>query len=59
MGYVFNARFASILRNMIIGLQIGKKIGSAVRLSLYAGTIGGIILFAIGLNILHEHGALF
>jgi len=43
----------------IIGLQIGKKIGSAVRLSLYAGTIGGIILFAIGLNILHEHGALF
>ncbi len=43
----------------IIGLQIGKKIGSAVRLSIYAGTIGGIILFAIGLNILHEHGALF
>lgn len=43
----------------IIGLQIGKKIGSAVRLSFYAGTIGGIILFAIGLNILHEHGALF
>ena len=43
----------------IIGLQIGKKIGSSVRLSIYAGTIGGIILFAIGLNILHEHGALF
>ncbi len=42
----------------IIGLQIGEKIGSAKQLSRYAETIGGGILIAIGLNILHEHGAL-
>ncbi len=42
----------------IIGLQIGKRIGSVARLSLYTETIGGIVLLAIGLNILHEHGAL-
>ena len=42
----------------IIGLQIGKRIGSAARLSSYAEIAGGIVLFAIGLNILHEHGAL-
>jgi putative Mn2+ efflux pump MntP len=43
----------------IIGLQIGQRIGSAKRLSLYAEIIGGIVLLVIGLNILHEHGALF
>jgi len=43
----------------IIGLQIGKRIGSAVRLGLYAEIVGAIVLFAIGLKILHEHGALF
>ena len=42
----------------IIGLQIGKRIGSVMRLSLYIEAIGGIVLLAIGLNILHEHGAL-
>ncbi len=42
----------------IVGLQIGKKIGSATRLSRYAGAIGGIVLLAIGFKILHEHGAL-
>jgi putative Mn2+ efflux pump MntP len=42
----------------IIGLQIGEKIGSAKQLSRYAETIGGGVLIAIGLNILHEHGAL-
>jgi manganese efflux pump family protein len=42
----------------IIGLQIGKRIGSAARLSCYAEIAGGIVLFGIGLNILHEHGAL-
>ncbi len=42
----------------ILGLQIGKRIGSAVQLSIYAETIGGIILIVIGLRILHEHGAL-
>ena len=43
----------------IVGLQIGKRIGSAARLGLYAEITGGIVLFAIGLKILHEHGALF
>ncbi|MBW2644040.1 MAG: manganese efflux pump [Deltaproteobacteria bacterium] len=43
----------------VVGLQIGQRIGGATRLSLYAETIGGIVLIAIGFNILHEHGALF
>jgi putative Mn2+ efflux pump MntP len=42
----------------IIGLQIGEKIGAARQLSRYAETIGGSVLIVIGLNILHEHGAL-
>jgi len=40
------------------GLQIGKRIGSAARLSRNAGLIGGIVLLCIGLKILHEHGAI-
>jgi putative Mn2+ efflux pump MntP len=43
----------------VVGLQIGQRIGGATRFSLYAETIGGIVLIAIGFNILHEHGALF
>jgi putative Mn2+ efflux pump MntP len=43
----------------IIGLQIGKRIGSAVRLGFYAEIIGAMVLFSIGLKILHEHGAFF
>jgi putative Mn2+ efflux pump MntP len=43
----------------IVGLQIGKRIGSAKRLSRYADAVGGIVLFAIGFKILYEHGALF
>lgn len=43
----------------VVGLQIGQRIGGATRISLYAETIGGIVLIAIGFNILHEHGALF
>jgi len=42
----------------IIGLQIGKRSGAATRLSLYAESIGGMVLIVIGLNILYEHGAL-
>lgn len=42
----------------VVGLQIGKKIGSATLLSRYAGAIGGVVLLAIGFKILHEHGAL-
>ena len=43
----------------LIGMRIGERIGAAKRLSLYAETIGGVVLIGIGLNILHEHGALF
>ena len=42
----------------LIGMRIGERIGAAKRLSFYAETIGGVILIGIGLNILHEHGAL-
>jgi putative Mn2+ efflux pump MntP len=40
----------------IIGMRIGERIGAAKRLSLYAETIGGVVLIGIGLNILQEHG---
>ncbi len=42
----------------IIGLQIGKRIRNVVQLSPYLETIGGIVLIAIGFNIIYEHGAL-
>ena len=42
----------------LIGMRIGERIGSAKRLSLYAETIGGVVLISIGLNILCEHGVL-
>lgn len=42
----------------LIGMRIGERIGAAKRLSLYAETLGGVVLIGIGLNILHEHGAL-
>jgi len=41
----------------LIGMRIGERIGAANRLSLYAETIGGVVLIGIGLNILHENGA--
>jgi putative Mn2+ efflux pump MntP len=40
----------------LIGMRIGERISAAERLSLYAETIGGIVLISIGLNILYEHG---
>ena len=43
----------------LIGMRIGERIGAAKQLSLYAETIGGIVLIGIWLNILHEHGAIF
>ena len=42
----------------LIGMRIGERIGAAKRLSVYAETIGGVVLISIGLNILYEHGAL-
>jgi manganese efflux pump family protein len=40
----------------LIGMRIGERIGAAKRLSLYAETIGGVVLISIGLNILYDHG---
>lgn len=42
----------------LLGLQIGQRVGSMTRLSAYAEAVGGVVLLAIGVNILHEHGAL-
>jgi putative Mn2+ efflux pump MntP len=42
----------------LVGMRIGEKISSAERLSIYAETGGGVVLVAIGVNILYEHGAL-
>jgi putative Mn2+ efflux pump MntP len=41
-----------------VGMHLGKKIGSAPRMSRYAEALGGVVLLLIGLNILREHGAL-
>ena len=40
------------------GMHLGKLIGSLARLSRWAEITGGIVLLAIGVNILREHGAL-
>ncbi len=40
------------------GMHLGKVIGSMARLSRWAEMTGGIVLLAIGVNILREHGAL-
>jgi putative Mn2+ efflux pump MntP len=39
-----------------IGLHMGKRVGSTSYLSRYADIIGAVVLFAIGLRILYEHG---
>lgn len=40
----------------LIGMRIGERIVAAKRLSLYAETIGGVVLISIGVNILYDHG---
>ena len=40
------------------GMHLGKVIGSMAQLSRWAELTGGIVLLAIGVNILREHGAL-
>ncbi|MFO7714729.1 manganese efflux pump MntP family protein [Desulfosarcina sp.] len=40
------------------GMHLGKVIGNMGQLSRWAETTGGVVLLAIGLNILREHGAL-
>jgi putative Mn2+ efflux pump MntP len=42
----------------VVGLQLGKSVGSAERLSPVAGIVGGVVLLAIGVKILIEHKAL-
>ena len=41
-----------------VGMHLGKAIGSMAQLSRWAEMTGGIVLLAIGINILREHGAL-
>jgi putative Mn2+ efflux pump MntP len=40
------------------GMHLGKVIGSMTQLSRWAEMTGGIVLLAIGINILREHGVL-
>jgi len=39
------------------GLHLGRLLASGKRLSRYAEALGGLVLWAIAINILHEHGA--
>lgn len=41
-----------------VGMHLGKAIGSMAQLSRWAELTGGVVLLAIGVNILREHGAL-
>ncbi|MGD8649574.1 MAG: manganese efflux pump MntP family protein [Desulfobacterales bacterium] len=42
----------------MVGIHLGEKLGSVSLLSRCSGIVGGIILLAIGVNILREHSAL-
>jgi putative Mn2+ efflux pump MntP len=42
-----------------IGMHMGARLGSMTRISRYAEILGGLVLIAIGIRILHEHGVLF
>ncbi len=42
----------------VVGLHLGKSVGSAERLSPVAGVLGGVVLLGIGVKILIEHKAL-
>ena len=39
-----------------VGLHIGKRVGTASKVSHYAELVGGIVLLLIGVRILYEHG---
>ena len=41
-----------------VGMHLGKTIGNMAHLSRWAEMTGGVVLLAIGVNILREHGAL-
>jgi len=40
----------------IAGLKMGSKAGSSLKIDRYAEFLGGLVLMAIGINILYEHG---
>jgi len=40
----------------IVGLQIGKRIGALTPIGFYAELLGGVVLIAIGANVLYQHG---
>lgn len=40
----------------ITGMHLGKRVAAFKRLSVYAELLGGLVLWAIGIKILHEHG---
>lgn len=42
----------------VAGLHMGKKVAGSEKLSRYAEMLGGVVLWGIGINILHEHHAL-
>jgi putative Mn2+ efflux pump MntP len=42
----------------MVGIHLGEKLGSVSLLSRCSGVVGGIILLAIGVNILREHSAI-
>jgi putative Mn2+ efflux pump MntP len=39
-----------------LGMHLGKRVSKATRIGRYADLLGGLVLLAIGLNILREHG---
>jgi putative Mn2+ efflux pump MntP len=39
-----------------VGLHLGKRLANAARLRRWADAMGGVVLIAIGLNILRQHG---
>jgi len=39
-----------------LGIHLGKRVSKATRIGRYADLLGGLVLLAIGLNILREHG---
>ena len=41
----------------VLGLHMGKRVAGSEHLSCYAEVLGGIVLWGIGINILHEHEA--
>jgi putative Mn2+ efflux pump MntP len=58
LGVIFPAVVIGVVALLftLIGLLIGEKAGSSKKLALAAEIMGGVVLLAIGINILFEHG---